>query len=90
MSKKKPRRLWLNVKAEGVTVSREEFILVLRESIEDGTYKLPRGWKVILEWKNKESAQMRSGPWGKELRKSAQSSDGFDRAVTDWLKRKLP
>jgi hypothetical protein len=87
--KTKDRRLWLNVKAEGVTVSKQEFILALQESIRDGSYELPRGWKVTLEWKNKERAKMRSGPWTREIRKSAESSDGFDRAVTNWLKRKL-
>lgn len=85
----KDRRLWLNIKAENVTVSKSEFITALMESIEDGTYQLPSGWKVTLEWRNKENAPMRSGPWTQELKKSAKSSDGFDTAVTSWLKRKL-
>lgn len=87
--KRKSRRLWLNIKASNVSVGREEFVTALMESIKDGTYKLPRGWKVVLEWRNKEDAPMRSGAWTVEMRKSAKSSDGFDKAVTDWLRRKL-
>jgi len=87
--KKHLRRLWLNIKAKRITVSRSEFVQALLESIKDGTYKLPRGWKVTLEWRNKESAPMRTGSWTKEMKKSSESSDGFDGAVTDWLKRKL-
>lgn len=89
MSKKKPRRLWLNIKASNVSVSTSEFVRTLLASIEEGDYKLPRGWKVTLEWRNKEDAPMRSGPWTQEMSASAQSSDGFDKAVTDWLRRKL-
>jgi len=89
MPRHKPRRLWLNVKAENVTVSKDDFVRVLMESIKDGTYQLPRGWKVTIEWRNKENARMKSGPWTREMKKSAKSSDGWDRAVTDWLKRKL-
>jgi hypothetical protein len=87
--KNKTRRLWLNVKAENVTVSKQEFVRALLESIKDGSYELPAGWNVTLEWRNKEDAPMKSGPWAQELEKSAASSDGFDKAVTDWLKRKL-
>jgi hypothetical protein len=89
MSKKKTRRLWLNIKASGVTVSTREFVRALLASIEEGDYELPEGWDVTLEWRNKESVPMRSGPWQEELEQSAKSSDGFDKAVTDWLKRKL-
>jgi hypothetical protein len=89
MSKNKTRRLWLNIKAEGVNVSKQEFVRALMESIADETYQLPAGWNVTLEWRNKETAPMRSGPWTAEMQKSAKSSDGFDKAVTDWLKRKL-
>lgn len=89
MPKKKPRRLWLNVKAKDVTVSVSEFVRVLMESIKRGDYVLPRGWKVTLEWRNKESAPMRSDSWQKALKESAESSAGFDGAVTEWLRRKL-
>ena len=90
MKKSKPRRLWLNVKAKiPKGVSREDFILVLMESIDQGDYVLPTGWKVLLEWRNKESASMRSGPWTEEMLDSSVSSEGWDRAVTSWLKGKL-
>ena len=89
MSKNKTRRLWLNIKAEGVTVSKQEFVRVLIESIREGDYKIPEGWNVTLEWRNKERGRNKSGPWTEEMAKSAESSDGFDKAVTDWLRRKL-
>ena len=89
MSKKRPRRLWLNIKASGVTVSKQEFIRALIESIKARDYELPDGWDVVIEWRNRFSADMRSGPWQEEMGASAESSDGFDKAVTDWLKRKL-
>lgn len=87
--KEKTRRLWLNVKQKGVKVSRRKFIKRLLKSIEDGTYRLPRQWKVTLLWRNKESGRMRSGPWQEEMEQSAESSPGWDFAVTTWLKRKL-
>jgi hypothetical protein len=87
--KKKPRRLWLNIRASNVNVSREKFVQVLMDSIENGSYKLPKKWKVILEWRNKESAPMRVGTWTEEMQKSASSSPGFDYAVSSWLGRKL-
>ena len=89
MSKKRPRRLWLNIKASGISVSRREFVRALIASIEAGDYELPDGWEVIIEWRNRFSAKMRSGLWQEEMGASAESSDGFDKAVTDWLRRKL-
>jgi len=89
MSKKKPRRLWLNIKASRVNVDRETFIRTLISAIDNKTYELPRGWRVALEWRNKEDKPMKSGPFQDEMQKSARSSDGFDKAVSDWLKRKL-
>lgn len=89
MKRKKPRRLWLNVKAKSVPgVSREEFKAVLVQSIERGDYVLPSGWQVVLEWRNKESAKMKAGYWTDELLDSSVSSDGFDKAVLSWLKGK--
>lgn len=90
MKKNKPRRLWLNVKAKIPTgVSREDFIRTLMRSIDRTDYTLPSGWKVLLEWRNKESASMRSGPWTEEMLDSSISSEGWDRAVMAWLKGKL-
>lgn len=87
--KEKTRRLWLNVKQKGIRVSRQKFIKRLIKSIEDGTYRLPKKWKVTLLWRNKEDTPMRSGPWQEEMEQSAESSPGWDFAVLSWLKRKL-
>jgi hypothetical protein len=89
MPKERKRRLWLNVRAENISVTRQEFIRALLESIKAGDYKLPRGWKVYIEWRNTKTGRMKIGPWREELEESAESSDGFDKAVTDWLRRKL-
>lgn len=87
--KEKTRRLWLNVKQTGVKVTRRKFIQRLIKSIEDGTYRLPKNWKVTLLWRNSESGRMRSGEWQEEMQASSESSPGWDFAVTTWLKRKL-
>ena len=89
MRKEKLRRLWLNVKQEGVKVSRNQFIKRLLKSIDDGTYKLPKTWKVTLLWRNKEDAPMREGPWEEEMKRSAESSEGWDLAVASYLKGKI-
>lgn len=86
----KKRRLWLNVTQKGVKVSRTEFIKRLLSSISDGTYELPPEWKVTLHWRNTPNPRdMRHGPWTKEMRKSAKSSEGWDIAVATYLRRKL-
>jgi len=85
--KEKTRRLWLNVKQKGVKVTRRKFIERLLKSIEDGTYRLPKKWKVTLLWRNKENAPMRSGPWKEEMEQSAESSPGWDIAVSTYLRR---
>lgn len=86
--KNKPRRLWLNVKASGVKVPVKQFIRTLRESIENETYKLPKGWNVWIEWRNREGVKPKAGEWKEELEESAEESDGFNKAVLDWLERK--
>jgi hypothetical protein len=87
--KQKPRRLWLNVKQKGVKTTKRKFIQRLLRSIEDGTYRLPKKWKVTLLWRNKEDGRMKSGPWQEEMEDSAESSPGWDFAVTTYLKRML-
>ena len=89
--KKRKRRLWLNVTVSGGVsgVSKAGFIRTLLESIQNKTYKLPAGWDVSLEWKNKETADMKSGAWSDELAQSAKSSSGFDIAVKRYLERAL-
>lgn len=90
MSKKsRIRRLWLNITQTGVNVTKREFIERLIQSINDGTYVLPREWQVTLHWRNKETAPMRSGPWQEEMEASAESSEGWDSAVLAYLRRKL-
>lgn len=88
---KKTRRLWLNVTVENViSVSRRKFIETLIESIEREDYMLPKSWQVTLHWGNNPAKGAdRSGPWTQEMRKSASSGDGFDKAVIAWLERKL-
>jgi len=87
--KEKTRRLWLNVKQKGVKITRRKFIQRLLQSINDGTYRLPKKWKITLLWKNNEDARWRSGPWQEEMEASAENSPGWDFAVETWLKRKL-
>lgn len=89
MKKTKTRHLWLRVlyKVEGVR--KEIIIRTLIRSIKRGDYKLPKGWRVVIEWRNKEDAEMRRGEWKEELTASAESSTGFDTAVTGYLERQL-
>lgn len=89
--KEKKRRLWLNVTQKGVKVTKRKFIKRLLRSIEDGTYRLPKKWKVKILWKNKEDAPWRGrdSDWQTEMENSAESSPGWDIAVTTYLKRKL-
>ena len=87
---RKKRPLWLNVRVENVKgVSRREILETLRDGIADGSYSFPKRWKVTLQWKNKKDAALKSGPWKQELKKSRRPSDGFDKAVSTWLERKL-
>ena len=87
---RKKRRLWLNVRVENVKgVSRRKILETLIDGIKDGSYSFPKRWKVTLQWKNKESASLKEGPFRRELKKSRKPSDGFDKAVTTWLERKL-
>lgn len=90
MAKRQPRRLWLNVRAHGVKgITREQFIKRLIQSISDGSYVIPSSWKVTLEWRNTKRGEMKEGSWTHEMRQSAKSSDGWDIAVAEYLRRKL-
>lgn len=85
-SRRKNRRLWLNVKFKVPKgVSRNKVLETLIESIDDGTYQYPKTWKVVLEWRNKESAPMKAGEFQKEMLASQSSSDGWDSAVISYL-----
>jgi hypothetical protein len=88
-SRRKTRRLWLKVKFDAPGVSDRKVIETLLASIDRGDYEYPRGWRVALLWSNKENGTMRVGEWTKEMRASAQSSEGFQFAVRDYLENKL-
>ena len=85
---KKKRRLWLEVRFKAPGVHRDVVLQTLKDSIDSGTYKIPKNWQVIIAWRNKENAPMKYGTWTQELKKSRKSSSGFDIAVLDFLDRK--
>jgi hypothetical protein len=90
MTKVRTRKLWLNIRFDiPKTVPRERIVRTLVRSIERGDYKIPREWRVVIEWRNKEEVEMRRGEWTSEMKRSAQSSPGFDTAVTQYLEGKL-
>ena len=89
MPKNKPRRLWLKIKFDAPGASRRDVIQYLLESIKRGNYVYPRQWRVALGWSNKEHGELKWGEWTKEMRKSAQSSEGFDYAVRSYLENQL-
>jgi hypothetical protein len=85
---KRSRRLWLNVKWKiRHDPSRETVLRHLVESIESGSYDLPKTYKVAIGWRNNESALMKWGAWKTVLEDSAASSPGFDSAMLDYLAR---
>jgi hypothetical protein len=85
-SRRKNRRLWLNVKYKVPPgTSKKKVLDTLIESIDNGTYTYPKTWKVVLEWRNKESAPMKAGEFQKEMLASQSSSDGWDSAVLSYL-----
>jgi hypothetical protein len=86
MTKKKKRRLWLNVLFKVPPgVSREKVLDTLIDSIDRGDYVYPKTWKVAISWRNKESAPMKTGEFTKEMNASRSSSDGWDSAVLSYL-----
>ena len=89
MTRHGKRRLWLGIEVVSIPkgTSRGLLLDVLKESIRSRKYTLPTGWKINLRWKNSERAQMKIGQWQNELMDSAESSDGFNYAVLDYLER---
>jgi hypothetical protein len=90
MAKVRVRKLWLNVRYQAPPRYShndiiEELIRSVRRGHRSGDYSLPRGWRAVLEWRNKPNVEMRRGPWAKELSESAESSEGFDFAVIKYL-----
>lgn len=84
------RRLWLKVSYDvPKNIPRREIIRTLLRGIRDRTYSYPKGWRVALQWRNKEMASMRVGEWTNEMQNSAASSPGFDAAVSSYLDNQL-
>jgi hypothetical protein len=88
-SRRKTRRLWLKVKFDAPGASNELILKSLINSIDNGDYWYPKSWRVAILWSNKEDGELKKGEWTKELRKCAQSSEGFQFAVRDYLKSQL-
>jgi len=90
MTKIRTRRLWLGVRFDiPKDVPYDRIIRTLIRSINRGDYELPRGWRVVIEWRNKEDDEMRRGAWKPELEASRKSSPGFDKAVVHYLENQL-
>jgi hypothetical protein len=90
MTKVRVRRLWLNVRYKVPSdVSEERIIRTMIRSIKRKDYRLPKGWRAVIEWRNSKNAPMRRGEWQAELKASAESSSGFEFAVIEYLERKL-
>jgi hypothetical protein len=86
----KRRALWLNIKmrTDG-KINRTDAINLLIESIERGDYAYPKDWYVQIEWRNRENVHNRIGEFTSEMHLSKRSSDGFDKAVLNYLRGKL-
>ena len=84
-SRRKTRRLWLKVKYDAPLATRETVLRRLLLSIDKGDYIYPHAWRVALGWSNKENGALKWGEWTKEMTASAQSSEGFQFAVRDYL-----
>jgi hypothetical protein len=90
MAQVRVRRLWLNVRFDvPKDIPRHRIIRTMIRSIRRGDYRLPSGWRVVIEWRNKKTESMRRGEWRTELERSAESSPGFDLAVIDYLERQM-
>lgn len=88
--KSKPRRLWLQMKFKVPKgVSPRKVARTLLESIERGDYEYPQSWHVVIRWKNKLFAKFKADEFTNAMEESADSSYGWDFAVSDYLERKL-
>lgn len=87
----KRRALWLNIRAKtsGQRVPRETVIETLIAAVERGDYRYPDDWYVQIEWRNRDNARDRVGEFQAEMHLSKRSSDGFDKAVLNYLRGKL-
>lgn len=87
--KNNSRRLWLKVKFDAGTTPPKQVLHALLKSIDRGDYEYPKKWRVALGWSNKENGALKWGEWTKEMTASAQSSEGFQFAVRDYLENQL-
>jgi hypothetical protein len=85
MAKTKPRFLRLKIRAMATSVTKKALIDYLIASINRGDYKYPRHWRVVLGWSNSPDGDLKWGEFTTEMKKSAQSSPGWDIAVTNYL-----
>lgn len=87
------RRLWLRIRVrigDGEQPrSAKEVWQTLIYAIHKGNYKYPDGWYVEIQWRNREDARMRTGEFEAEMLLSKRSSNGFDKAVLNYLKDRL-
>lgn len=90
MAKVRIRRLWLNIAFDAPkNVKRDTIIRTLLRSIERGDYRYPAKWRVVLEWRNREDAEMKRAEFTAAMKDSARSSEGFDETVLDFLEKQL-
>jgi hypothetical protein len=88
MSKKRHRRLWIGIRANIKHKPKPETVLArLKQSITDGTYELPKSYKVVVRWRNA-NTDWKEGEWHTVMTESAASSTGFDSAMLGWLYQK--
>jgi hypothetical protein len=88
--RRKSRRLWLQIKYDAPGVSPQKVARTLIKSIERGDYEYPADWHVVISWRNKLFADMKTpGEFTAEMKASAKSSSGWDSAVIRYLERKL-
>lgn len=87
--KVRSRKLWLRVlfSVPDKNIPRQRIIDTLISSIRRGNYEYPAGWRVAIQWRNKANAPMRTGEFTEEMNASAQSSEGFDKAVLAYLEQ---
>jgi hypothetical protein len=85
MPKQHNRKLWLQIRARGVT-DRRLLRDTLIASIQRGDYLYPAEWQVQILWRNRDDADMRVGEFTEEMHASRLSSGGWDKAVLSYLR----
>ena len=81
-TKRRPIGLRLDIKVPklpgGVSPTRKQVGDMLRRSMEHAAegYPLPRGVKVVIEWRNGNKGRWRSGEWSQEMTDSLNGRSG--------------